>query len=341
VGNILINAHACTFYAGKYWIVAEDYNGLFVKNKSGSIAVFDSYIGGDLRIRRGQYDTLIGSNGKLFFIPLAETSVVIYSIQTKEYKSIPIDIQHRGDLAFAGAVLSGRYIYSFGINKWVVMRINVETDEVDFLDGFASELENNPNICREDFCMGAQAIIYNEKIIIPLRAVKGILMIDENSSLWNIHYIESKGGFYSITELNGQFFCGPDFVGNPVVVLNERYDKCREIIVSDEKVYSDNPVGLKTINSRVVLLSKDKIDGSKIEEFMILDETNFDYTCNSDCLIVCSRRDQSIEEINTSSMEKSILKCEVKSDCPVLNDLSEAGFLWKDDLNMLINMICE
>ena len=85
------------------------------------------------------------------------------------------------------------------------MRIDTETDELHFIDDFAYDLEKEDDCYCSSYYMGSQAINKEGSIIIPLRAVKGILLLDPIGEKYEIVRVECNGGFYSVSEWGEKF----------------------------------------------------------------------------------------------------------------------------------------
>ena len=338
--KIRVAANKSSFYNNEYWMMALNFNGLFRISEENGECTFDSYISGEFRLGRGQYDTLVILENKIYFIPLIENKFVIYDIENREYMNLAIPDEYDSVVSFTGAVCDGTYIYTFGLQKWIIARIDTRDNSIEYYRIDCPEIKNE-GWDKKSYLMGAKALLCNQELIIPARALNGIIIFNTVTFKSTFYSAETSGGFFSVARMGENYYMGPDSISNPIICMDSNFRKIKEIPVSDSREYSDNPVGLLSMDSYISVFTKEKIY-SLDTPLSVCCDYNFEFTYSQNRLMIFNQSSKSMSVLIGNKRE--VLYPTIDDNSQVIRDLKTCKIddviaLLGDDLAFFVELI--
>ena len=185
------------------------------------------------------YIDLISTDEKLFFIPShqkEELRVLVYNIHTEEWEYIDlrkstVAEEHKSDLTFVRGIRIDEYIFLVPTAYDAIVRINIKTYKVDYIDNWIREFENKLLDGQKYYFYGfvsRQFVFKDDFLYIPFAAINGLIKINVKTLEDEIVYLNSDSlGFSCIYMLNDDIFLLTGGCENPnyLYIWRERENK--------------------------------------------------------------------------------------------------------------------
>jgi UDP-2,3-diacylglucosamine pyrophosphatase LpxH len=132
----------------EFWFVTANYNGLFRLDNDTNKAVMEAEFVNQENVQR-LYSNLVLHNGKIVCVPLNAKQIAIYDLKSKEIVMLPIreprldTSRYDGTILFFDTVSYKNYVILIGAKYPAVLRINMDTFEVEYFDEWVEMIEKN------------------------------------------------------------------------------------------------------------------------------------------------------------------------------------------------------
>ena len=155
------------------------------------------------------YSSLVHSCGKIYLIPCNAHSIAVYDISKKNFSKIPLE---HPNMSFMSYALWNEYIIMFGFKCDSILRLNIHTNIVDYLE---IGLESNTE---EEVVFRKQNCFVNDKIVIPFFSRDAILVFSPKNMAYEIINIGvGNSGYAGVLYYHGKLYLAPRYKGETIV----------------------------------------------------------------------------------------------------------------------------
>lgn len=194
---------------------SNEFSGLFSVNMLTGNCEFIDMIPNEKIDKDRLYTKALYVNNKVYFIPYAAKEIAVYNLKTKKVYKISvkevIDREkklYRKNAKFNGGIIYKEFVYMIPCTYPGVLRINTNTDCVDYFDDWVNE---EPYIFRKSPC------IVGSKFYIPSVLDNSVLIFDMEHCKGKIKHIgKSNNGSWSICKNNQELWFAPKNSGSVV-----------------------------------------------------------------------------------------------------------------------------
>lgn len=192
------------------WFWCRNYNALFKRDcVSGKVEKIGKYVESE----NTAYTRVVLFKNKIIALPFAAEQIGIYDVNVSEFRYVDIGIPNveleKGHLKkFYGLVVHNQTLYMIGCGIAYVLVFNMETETVeDYIDlNPYMEKDKKP----DNSVYMNEAILYNNKILIPIVYDNFVLEIDLNNYNVVKRKVDKSGkGFSTICKVNNQIWLLP------------------------------------------------------------------------------------------------------------------------------------
>lgn len=192
------------------WFWCRNYNALFRRDcVSGKTEKIGKYAESEI----SAYTRVVLFKNKIIALPFAAEQIGIYDVYVSEFRYVDIGIPNieseKGHLKkFYGLVVHNQMLYMIGCAIAYVLVFNMETETVEDYIDLNSYMEKDEKADSSAYM--TEAILYNNKILIPIVYDNYVLEIDLNNYNVIKRKVDKSGkGFSTICKVNNQIWLLP------------------------------------------------------------------------------------------------------------------------------------
>lgn len=192
------------------WFWCRNYNALFKRDcVSGKAEKIGKYVESE----NSAYSRVVLFKNKIIALPFAAEQIGIYDVNVSEFRYVDIGIPNveleKGHLKkFYGLVVHNQTLYMIGCGIAYVLVFNMETETVEDYIDLNSYMKKDKKTDSSAYM--SEAILYNDKILIPLVYDNFILEVDLNNYNVVKRKVDKSGkGFSTICKVNNQIWLLP------------------------------------------------------------------------------------------------------------------------------------
>ena len=206
-------------YKNKLWFIINDFNGLASEDvETGDIEFVGEFANESYASKR-LYETMQVCDGKIYFAPFYAKSIAVFDIEEKKFSSIPLDAKKVNCKSkqpiFGGSKMYGKYMFFVPVYSKVIIRLNTENQELDYITGWAEEVASIK--FNDDAYVRRQVVLREGKLLIPFCNADAVMELDCETLEHKIYRIENeKIGFSGICFDGKDFWLSPRRDGNIV-----------------------------------------------------------------------------------------------------------------------------
>lgn len=203
------------------WFSSMDFNGLFSLDLSTHKNLFCGEFPDELSYGERLYDELLEVGGKIYFIPNKAKQIAVYDMGKKDFFKIDIPKKYIHEkMSFLSAVKYKEYIFMFGSYIPVIICLDTKNNTMRYIDSWYQEIEKDI-FDEKDIFFGKQAVVIENRILIPMCSVNGIFELNGDTLQYKVHRIgNGKLGYFGIDYDGENIWCSPRFMGNPIIQLD-------------------------------------------------------------------------------------------------------------------------
>lgn len=243
----------CIHVGDDIWFASDDYNGLYKYNikekKTERIGEFSH----EPFSQYGLFLKMCRYKNNLIFVPQWSKRIYIYNIDTGIFKDIQF-LKPAEDLQgpyFFEAVVHEEYIYMMGASYQGILKVNLETYEVEVLDQWLRKLQREVNINKDKPILGLEGILKDHSFWIPCYQCNKIMEFNLDTGEFRFHEVGKKENRYARMIRSGDQF---------VLVTHNKEDFCRIVFWNYSKgSYEEVQVDMKAYVDRCIIEYLDKI----------------------------------------------------------------------------------
>lgn len=181
------------------------------------------------------YTKALFLNDKIYFVPTSAEEIAIFDIKTQEIKKLSIQNMNKmkcpfynSNHKFSAGAIYGKYIFMIGSTYPSVLRINAQTERIDYFDEWVNE---------EPFLFKKSLTIDGSRCYVPSANNNLILCFDMESCVGRLYYVgHSDKGWWSMCKVKNDFWLAPKEAG-AIICWNPDTYKMKE--------YRNYPKGFK------------------------------------------------------------------------------------------------
>ncbi len=214
----------------KVYFFSYEVNGLFKidmnKRECSYIASLEKY---SSKIRL--FGDLTYINGKLVIAPMSADDFVIYDLEMKSVKYLPIQNPEKHNYInnkFFTVVPFEEYVYFIGHWYPAIVKLDLATEEITYYDDWIKEIENiEEDFFRHNYC------IKDENIILPCSRTNKVMMFNTKNGKYNFLNIASQERKYAGIIYDGTNYWLTPRYDNIVVKCNFDTGNYEEFIIEE------------------------------------------------------------------------------------------------------------
>lgn len=188
------------------WLANLYFNALIKINKSsGQIQLIEKFPNYDI-YQGWLYSTVFHVDGYLVFIPNTSEEILVYHLKTQRFQSMVLDGKKIGTKKtyFVNAYVYNHYIYLFPTGAKCIVRYDVSTHSVKYLENRLSALIRTWPETR--YCFYQQFEVIDTKIYVPFLDLNAVAVFDLEDESVEIRHLEIEGGCSTIKYVGGFFY---------------------------------------------------------------------------------------------------------------------------------------
>lgn len=168
-----------TIYKDKIYFYITETNGLYAIDINVDEIEFLGEIPWGIPGKPEQYLSIVGCANAITLIPYNEKNLVIYDINSKDFKKKSIDSDETKMAGFMANCVVGEKLYIFGTYEPTILCYDYTNDQIISLNGF----ENDPKYRKvnDDVFFRQQILVHEDRIYAPFCNADGVLIIDTDS----------------------------------------------------------------------------------------------------------------------------------------------------------------
>ena len=180
------------------WFTSGDYNGLYKYNleekRTERIAIFpyEPFEQVGLFLKMVQY------KNSLIFVPATAKRIYIFNIEGGGFTDVKIpglsDILQ--PIYFGEAVIYKEYLYLLGVRYPGIVKINLESYEVEIVDQWLDELSDEIMLDKNENILGYGGVVEEDRFLIPCYQCNRVLEFNMNTGEYCFHEIGNKVNKY-------------------------------------------------------------------------------------------------------------------------------------------------
>jgi hypothetical protein len=177
------------------------------------------------------FGDLVYANGKLILVPTSADDFVIYNLEEKTEKYIPIREcirEYYTECKFFAAIPLGADIYFIGCHYPAIVKLNLITEEVTYYTDWLEEIgEKEQAFFRHDYC------IENDTILLACSWTNKVMAFDVKNEKCSFFEVGSKERKYAGITYDGEYYWLTPFQDNIIVRWNRKSRNYEEIVIQD------------------------------------------------------------------------------------------------------------
>lgn len=195
--NNRISMHDCVVVKDELYFFTLNYNALYKANASGQLT-FLGIAPNEKIYRQHLYGAIIYSNGYLFLPPMNAEEICVYNIETQSFYKLPLREKAEGVKSkFLKAVLYEEAVYMIPCRCHYIIKIDVDTLKVEYLDDFYKKMCISGQYNRMVFKNGC--VLQNENLYLAGVYGNELVKINLKTMETDVFRIgEKKEGFYDM-----------------------------------------------------------------------------------------------------------------------------------------------
>lgn len=181
------------------WFIPYSLNGLFYLNLKDREVKLIGRISDEAYWKKRLYESMKLIGNKIYFIPFYATSIIVFNISNRVFKSMTLDKKKTGcrigQALYGGCEIYGKYLYVIPIFSKAIVRIDTENDEVEYIIGWAEEVEKLRFNC--DAYFKRQIVLLNDKLMLPFCNANAVMELDCKTGKYIIYQLGEESRGYS------------------------------------------------------------------------------------------------------------------------------------------------
>ena len=201
------------------WFMPEIFNSLFYMNTLTGETKLAGFFPDEAYGAQRLYESMIVVDKKIYCAPFYAQSIAVFHIDEKQFSAIKLDEKRLGckfgEALFGGIEVYGKYIYIIPVYSVAIVKLNTETDTVDYITGWAEEVKRIS--FNGDAYFRRQIVRKENKLLMPFCNANAIMEFNCDTHEYEIHEIGiEKRGYSGICFDGEQFLLSPRVKGNLV-----------------------------------------------------------------------------------------------------------------------------
>lgn len=142
LGNVYIAPYFEAFVveADKAWMWIDSLEGLFYRDSSGEITLC-ARIPWKMEYGNRLFGAMEKVGDKIVLVPSRHNYLIFYDVHTKEFSRTEIGSEDGQKASYMATWKKDNYVYAFGFRTPSILKIDVETENVEYVDAWCSMLE--------------------------------------------------------------------------------------------------------------------------------------------------------------------------------------------------------
>lgn len=205
--KINLKAMNCAVNGNQLYFISSEFNLIYVLNlETNEFQLFDN-LPQEKFMQNNLYGNIIYTSGEIFLIPACAENIWIYHIEKKAWNEVRLDENERKlQYKFLGAVLYQEYIYMLGHYYPGIMRLNINTKEIERIE--LPFLQTN-NGREQDGYFNWDYVIKEDWLYLPLLNSNHVLKLNLRTEAYDLISIGNCRNQYSGIVWDGNYFWLP------------------------------------------------------------------------------------------------------------------------------------
>lgn len=257
---IKVNMNDAVWDGDRIWFCARNFNSLFcIDVKTGEIEHVGVFPDEPYSVEVLYMEMELVDN-KLYCFPSKAKSIAVYDIIKKEFYKIALDenilFLNKETWRFCGVKRYKKFLFVLPIYSKCIIRLNLETDEVEYLNEWLEEYKENDFDETESF-FWKNSVLIDNKIYAPFVNVNGVLELNCDTLKSVIHKIDGiEGGFTDACYLNGGLWM-TSYKTTDLVCWSQDDDTIKIICTHSRENKQLCPyVGIKSYKNKIMLFPR-------------------------------------------------------------------------------------
>lgn len=183
------------------WFFANHNNHLYCKNLDNDEVLDCGAIPWEKDGGEYLFKAIECAKDKVYMIPYNSRSITVYDINKKNYYQIELDksVIGKAKLYFHACLIKNGCIYAIGVHTRIILKIDINTDKLTYLSGWAEEIEKMMKRPKGVLTRN-QVAVEGNLIYCPFYYADGVLVIDtENDIVYHKKFDCGVAGYTGIS----------------------------------------------------------------------------------------------------------------------------------------------